>query len=131
MTKQELMVNRYVILADYPNSPFKEGDIYTVENNCIENQVKNPEDYPKIFRKLEWYEKRLIEEMPEYLKVITSINHDTNHTGKVIKAIPGGLRIGRTGYHKDVWGKYCSGFDGIILSCFEPATEEEYLKDSK
>ena len=139
MTKQELMTNRYEVIANYPNSPFEIGDIvfkcdntnvYAIKKYCGEYHVENPGEYPEIFKKLEWYEKRKIEEMPEYLKVITSINHNKD-IGKVIKAVPGGLRSGHKGYEKNSWSEsekeYCSGFDNIILSCFEPATEEEYL----
>ncbi len=136
MTKQELMVNRYEVIADYPDSPFEKGDIYTIKNDCSKTQVENPEKYPKIFRKLEWYEKRTIEEMPEYLKIVKVINNKRRN-GEIFKAVKGALTFHNCGYQNSSYDdddEFCSGFDNVILSCFEPATEEEYLsylKDSK
>jgi len=87
MTTDELLNTRYIIIADYPNSPYKIGDIlhkytwvetatsfYTTDPEClIQGTIGTSEiieSYPSIFRKMEWWEGRAPEDMPKYLKVI-------------------------------------------------------------
>lgn len=80
LTPEQLLHPRYEVIADYPNSIFNVGHILT-QNTQNKNRfeviidyitgyawVNNPEKYPNIFHKLEWWEKRNIEDMPEYVK---------------------------------------------------------------
>lgn len=68
------MIPRYKVIADYPFSSCKIGDIYTL--NLNENSAKyikdaggflnniNLDDYPHLFRKLEWWEGRKEKDFP-------------------------------------------------------------------
>lgn len=81
MTQEQvdnLMKPRYKVIADYPRSCFNIGDILRVSGDCagkgytgsgvMPASVYKPELYPHLFRKLEWWEDRTPEEMPEYVK---------------------------------------------------------------
>jgi hypothetical protein len=68
---------RYLVIADYPNSPFNVGNIltqytqfnkttYWVNDNLYTD--RHPEDYPHLFRLLHWWEYRNEKEMPEYVR---------------------------------------------------------------
>lgn len=72
-----LTQSRYLVIADYPNSPFNVGNIltqytqfnktsYWVNDNLYTD--RHPEDYPHLFRLLHWWEYRDEKDMPEYVK---------------------------------------------------------------
>ena len=74
---KDLTQPRYLVIADYPNSPFNVGNIltqytqfnktsYWVNDNLYTD--RHPEDYPHLFRLLHWWEYRDEKEMPEYVK---------------------------------------------------------------
>ncbi len=86
----DLMKPRYKVIADYPKSPYEIGEILYWHNtgkawdNINEGfyslyQEWRPvstikvflpgliESFPHLFRKLEWWEERTKEEMPEYI----------------------------------------------------------------
>lgn len=85
MKPEDLLKPRYKVIADYPGNKLKVGDILIkyvfpeTENYCY---VTNPEilllgdnlrkeeveQYPHLFKKLEWWEERKPEDMPEYVK---------------------------------------------------------------
>lgn len=76
MTTEELLIPRFKVIADYPNSLFTIGDILKY-NNVLgdfiyydeEGIVRiTPKYYPAIFKLLNWWEERSIEELPEYVK---------------------------------------------------------------
>lgn len=68
----ELLIPRYKVIADWPNSIYKIGSILIGKDNGLYyNGVNhanfiNPENYPHLFRKLEWWEERTPEEMPQF-----------------------------------------------------------------
>lgn len=84
MTTEELLKQRYEVIMPYPEMDWKVGEVLDRNwswgeddesgfNDCIDN-------YPHLFRKLHWWEKRSAEEMPEYVKT------DQNWTGfEIIK----------------------------------------------
>jgi hypothetical protein len=122
MTVEEFLQQRYKVISDYPESPFEIGDIRYAEDRPYNGMSKEFYDkYPYIFKKLEWWEERDIEDMPKYLKVVES--------GKIEKV---------TDYFLDAYtpafytGKtYKSKLFGIAPEPFNirstiPATEEEY-----
>lgn len=88
MTAQELLKPRFEIIADYPGlsynigriiEPIKEGSsIYDCFEAPASETIQFPEKYPHLFRKLNWWEKRGIEDMPKKL---------------ICKAIPGDNEI--------------------------------------
>ena len=72
---------RYLVIADYPNSPFNVGNIltqytqfnktsYWVNDNLYTD--RHPEDYPHLFRLLHWSECLTEETIPQYVKNIQS-----------------------------------------------------------
>lgn len=81
LSKEELLVPRFKVIADFPYNPFNIGQILTpffVEDSpnikkwYVQNDYDyswiNVEEYPAIFKPLEWWEDRSFEELPEYLK---------------------------------------------------------------
>src|SRR6185312_2399262 len=85
MPTKYLLNPRYEIIFAYPNCPFNVGDILhrirSATNDWFHTNEFSPVagihletivKYAHIFRKMEWWEKRKIEDMPEYVYVITS-----------------------------------------------------------
>lgn len=64
MTAKELLIPRYKVIADYPNN-----DVNPVGNiiNCT--QLPNDfDEYPHLFKKLEWWQERDLKDMPTHIK---------------------------------------------------------------
>ena len=81
MTNEELMQPRFKVIAIYPQMNFKVGDILTTSKQIPQDSigifidhvteyawVYTPNDYPHLFKKLEWWEGRKEEDMPKYIK---------------------------------------------------------------
>lgn len=81
MTPTELLKPRYEVIADYPGQLYQIGDIIDTYETAMCYAIGNtphcePEwsekvclsDYPKIFRRLAWWEHLNPEDMPEYVK---------------------------------------------------------------
>ena len=88
MTPEELLIPRYKVIADYPDSPFGIGEVLeltlqhkvgthlypayhiTDDDGNIKNIVGEVwmEDYPAIFRRMNWIEEREIKDLPEFVK---------------------------------------------------------------
>jgi hypothetical protein len=89
----DLMQRRVKVIADYPNNPFKVGTVLTDtdwggwlrygERMLNLSMVKY---YPHLFKELQWWEKRSLDEMPEYVK-------NENKVFKVIEWRHGALWI--------------------------------------
>lgn len=145
MTKQttvpnmqnELLKPRYKVIADYPvyiggMYKHKIGDIIMFDDNysvflwkesgsdgtmCSEEHFQK---YPAIFRELEWWEEREIEEMPKYVLFTKSTNKEV---WKVVRweetKVFGSVFWTEEDGHKS---------RNITSECAVlPATEEEYL----
>ena len=133
MSIEDLMKPRIIVLSDWPGVAGRvtKGDIFTENEDGIywiagepflEDKIK---DYPVLFRFLNWYEERAIEDMPEYVK-------DGN--AEVLKAM---YRKGietENGLQPDrIFVEYANGNTGEwaivenVMCFFEPATESEYL----
>lgn len=86
MTKEQLIIPRYEVVADYPNSRFAVGDILQQAplEYCFKVGVLTTSDtvigiadvlaHPHLFHPLKWWEKREIGDMPEYVR-INAVNH--------------------------------------------------------
>jgi hypothetical protein len=87
MTTEELLIERYKVIAPYPHSPYKVGDIIKPNNGrfvltqtthrdefgeTVRTEHLHKSDvakyYPHLFQRLEWWEDRKPEEMPGYVK---------------------------------------------------------------
>jgi hypothetical protein len=74
MKAEDLMKPRFEIIADFPNNDFgKVGDILDRDWSEYRNNDETQEpiwrisDFPHLFRKLNWWEHRNIEDMPKRL----------------------------------------------------------------
>lgn len=75
-----LLHQRYKVIAHYPNCEFAIGEVLQYEPETettrpvlkdelgYETYTINPDNYPAIFKPLQWWEERKPEEMPEYVK---------------------------------------------------------------
>lgn len=85
MTTKEILIPRYKLITIYPNCPFKleciltqkdaqnaNNPYYEIGTLGIRNSpvLYNPENFPQVFQKLEWWEDRPDNEMPKYVKNI-------------------------------------------------------------
>lgn len=77
MTPEELLKPRWKVIADYPNSPFIIGQIFVIPNFDKDFTKKywadDKDKYPHLFQRLEWWEERKPDEMPEYLKCLSPV----------------------------------------------------------
>lgn len=130
MTKEELLKPRFKVIDKYPDSPFAVGEVlqltidkhfgkhYEYEWFGHDGRYSEYEsffnEYPNIFKKLQWWEEREKNDMPKYVLLKTAIP-------KVIQKV--------------VEWKYESG---VVYLCqtemgkienlwaIEPSTEQEY-----
>lgn len=116
MTTEQLMQDRVQVIAGYPNSPFKVGDILwqipdtdnwygyygcnVLQTALIRGEIVD--QYPHIFKKLDWWEERDINDMPKYVKC-------------------------KEGYGNDWVGIYRKQYINFDCKNMLPATEQEYL----
>lgn len=123
MTPEELLTPRFKVIANYPNSPFKIGDILIQKINkpntfLVEGRTYNdryPDNYPAIFREMNWWEERDINDMPEYVK---KAYKDTFY------------KIEKWHSHNTMCRIVDKPYSGYVQS-FIPATEEEYNAQNK
>jgi hypothetical protein len=117
MKIEELLQPRFKVIANFPDSTRNIGDIIYVDNKkekyWSDNYEKWLSSFPHLFKKLEWYEDRKIEDLPEYLK-------DKNEIYKVYK-----YDLSYSMFSVKVYEK-----SGYILTLFlynvSPSTKEEY-----
>ena len=112
MTVEELLMPRYKVIADYPNTPYGLNQVLTKREIRFGMGSLSPENYPAIFRKLNWWEERKVEDMPDYVKWDVGIYPTWKKIMKV-----------------DKWNSNGS-FDHenvtiSVINCF-PATEQQY-----
>ena len=130
MSTEELLKPRYKVIADYPESRFKievilidEGVNGFFYNDRIYNKAiwVAIDKYPHIFKRLEWWEDRIIEDLPKYLRH-TKYNDDNKVILEVLYYSP----------NDKPWIAYIKGATSVrtqlnvaIKEC-QPATEQEY-----
>jgi hypothetical protein len=74
LSVEELLKPRYKVIAEMPVLAFRIGEIYNAD--FIPIKVNNQQIYtrldiyPHLFKRLEWWEERTVEEMPKYIKFI-------------------------------------------------------------
>lgn len=128
MQPEELMLPRYKVIADYPDSEFEVGEILlqckdgirivSLSRNMFMDFFK-VHKYPHLFKPLSCWEDRKPEEMPEYVKEKDSLYK----IGEVIKVKEWDMEDEETDVpcfmdEKDNHFTWVRGF--------EPATLEEY-----
>lgn len=119
MTVKKLLQPRWEVIADYPDSAFEMGGIedrdwtrYVNGEDESDGIIWQISQYPHLFKPLEWWEKRKIEELPDYVM----------YSGKVYKVTEKYEASVKCEKHPS---------DGIGLdvswSVCIPSTEEDYL----
>lgn len=123
-TKEELFIPRFKVLSDYPGGHLKVGEVIDWNHGRTSYDAPNEfEKYPKIFKKLDWFEERETEaeEMPEYVKI--NVNH-MSHVGANLNDI---FKVIKFDLRKGCWRVYIDvKSDQLPLSYVLPATKEEY-----
>lgn len=115
----DLLKPRWKVLGRYPDSPFQIGIIgYGKTFNTAGNAKFHFEDYPLIFRKLEWWEEREEKDMPQYVKW----NYIPNVDDKVME----GCVEKVTRYVQNGYGVVIGNDTVIATKYYLPATETEY-----
>jgi hypothetical protein len=76
------LIPRYIVQLEYPDSPYPLNKVLT---NPTGKELKLVMGFPKIFRKLMWYEMRTPSQLPEYLRnsgsgVIYKASYPTTET---------------------------------------------------
>ena len=66
MKPEELLKPRYKVIADYPHSGLTVGEI--ISGIHAETLQDHYNEYPHLFKRLEWFEERTLEEMPQYVR---------------------------------------------------------------
>lgn len=133
LTREQLMAPRYKVIADYPNAYYNLGVIITDKgdnNFFIYDGYQRAawfDRYPHLFKPLDWWNDRKLEELPEYVKV-------NDHGEKFIT--PGIYKIIYT--HKNNIDEYNRGRlengEPCSLNWVEPATlhdYEQYIKEKQ
>ncbi len=134
MIAEELLKPRYEVIADYPDSIWLSKQVLTVLSDDedgqhlrsdIEGQDNiwnlHPELYPHLFKKLQWWEYRKIEEMPEYVKL--EFNDKVQYVHKIERW------TAENSYGQPLY-EYHNKVNYLMTSCVSellPAVEQEYL----
>ena len=77
MTTEQLMQPRYKVINTWPRSGFPVGLVFegTILTDLCKSTIKC-DQFPHLFKRLEWWEERKPDDMPEYVK---------NNNGEVMK----------------------------------------------
>lgn len=132
LTPEQLMKPRYKVISNYPNSIHTIEDIIENKDGDIVDVIAyyNCSYYPNIFQKLEWWEQRNVEDMPEYVRwnpksiPLDAIENEVMRIESSRECNPGGSMAGMIEFILDrgdpKLNKY--GYQTMML----PATEEQY-----
>ena len=120
MTPEQLMQPRFKVIADYPdNHRWNVGTILDRDWSRYpgDDETKEPiwkiSDFPHLFKELEWWEEREVEDMPKYVKSIAN--------GSIVKEVTT-YSLNDNMFYADYRGYSLHYY----LKFFEPATKEEY-----
>lgn len=137
MTPEQLMQTRFEVIAAYPNMTEDVGDIWEFvaieEEHYMYKNIRTQlacftdvplSVFPANFKLLQWWEKRSIEDMPEYGVVVAESINGNYWKGNVVK-------FGKDHFwNSNEFGLDKNGFvqsyGGIYIYVFNPATEQEY-----
>lgn len=124
---KELMRPRYEVIADYPGNQNKVGSIIVCPDYDFTAQywIEANDKYPHLFKKLNWWEHRKVEDMPMFLRSDLDAKSPTFH--KIVE-----WRM------RELWGvidpenrSVCSLMAFNPKFGYFPATEQEYLEYEK
>ena len=128
MSIDDLLIERYKVIARYPHCPYKVGDIIEPKDGRFVltqtshrdefgetvftehmHPIETAKDYPNLFQPLPWWEERKPEEMPQFLKWINN------------KTVTQPKRYSDQFFYLEDDNSF-----GYFLGYTEPATEAEY-----
>ena len=112
------MIPRLEVIADYPGSVFKVGSIVDLSKDTY---VTGWETYPHLFRKLEWWEYRKPDEMPEYISFNYNIFGKSNLGIVFEKVFKWEVGKHTRAFIDEQLTQVYSVMEGVL-----PATEQEY-----
>lgn len=132
MTPEDFLSPRCIVLLEWPNSPYKVGDVLSLElYSCQTNELRikgsdiDPLRYINHFRPLKWHEHRTIEQLLSirYMKIIEGSNYYV--TGDIVEVVS--MFYNDPSYigFKDKIGFSLKGHN-FTASQLEPATKEEH-----
>lgn len=137
MNPEQLLIPRYVVIADYPGSKFKVGQIIEFVSRADKEFSFTEEwfvvidgfafgetwfqQWPHIFKALQWWEARMLEEMPVYVKnTATHMSHYGVTEGHLFKVKRWDI------LHEYLWFENFPNKPYFIQYVL-PATEQEYI----
>lgn len=117
MSTEELLNIRFKLIAGYPGCEIEVGSIIHMGSD-YEQQVGYLTliAYPHLFQKLEWWQERKPEEMPEYVK----------HSGGEVIRVDGWEKDNEERSHGVIISNEFKIHNTRHISWFLPATLEEY-----
>lgn len=118
---EALLKPRYKLVLDYPMNIDEVGTVYNIDMSDGHGLVfkETCDLYPHLFRKLEWWEEREVEEMPGYVKTNPVDKNWNTHSVEKVECFYGDDK------------EYIS-VDGLdenaqhLTEWFLPATEQDY-----
>lgn len=126
-TVEELLVQRYKVIADYPGNKFQIGDVLTyvkeiaqsydlwVNQDGLQITYNHFGKYPHLFQPLPWWSDRRLHELPEYVKCIKTPDQ---------RIMPG--MVLKMAWCNENWGNDHVHTVVLDTNCYVPATREEY-----
>jgi hypothetical protein len=95
MNKEQLLIPRYKVVSEWPDMLERFSIGYIFEHPygrqyLTEKSKYDPADFPAMFKKLQWWEERTTEEMPNYItiideNVIVKVEEHSNGVGFTFK----------------------------------------------
>ena len=134
MTAEQLLQPRILCIAPDTSTRFKKGDLFIkfneycfISEKGVKIDIDSCEVYPHLFRKLEWWVERNIEDMPKWVKAVENSEKGFYKNGEVIK-----VKNWHTNNEGKLWlvNFICVPNEHTKyhpVSNFIPATEAEYL----
>lgn len=116
-----LLTPRWELIADYPGNMLPVGHVFSnlaCYDGCMRLPSKMMDQYPNIFRRLQWWEHRQAREMPEYLTHVLIPDKRTFH--KIIKwdmSRKVGIEEAHSGCNLLIWSPEYT---------YQPSTKKEY-----
>lgn len=144
MTPEQLLIPRYKVKARDTSGNFEIEDVFMqyllggpvwrkfIDGKWTDTTIHNPEKYPHLFKPLQWWEDRKLEEMPAYVKQEGMVDsRDKPIPDRVIKVDKHWANTATKPYGN--YKVFSSSEDphnhlySQMYSDWQPATHEEYL----